>query len=268
MRRADVMELLGHDVLREFGLVAFTAQVGEVKVFQFGGHDLRNRFSGGFVREMAMATKDTLFQTPRPARTILQHLHVMIGFEDEGVRGARALDDEPGHVAEVGDETDVARGGVKQKANGVLGVVRDGERVHKHVADFKARASLEQIAIEFGLQLKFKRFLCGAVAINRNVQLLRDSGQAVNVVVVFVRDENGGEIFRHTTDSGEALADLARGKSGVHKNAGFGRLDVGAIAGRAAAENGEFNGHAMTLGWADKTGKLFWRRIFSGRFAG
>ena len=33
MRRADVMELLGHNVLREFGLVAFAAQVGEVKIF-------------------------------------------------------------------------------------------------------------------------------------------------------------------------------------------------------------------------------------------
>jgi hypothetical protein len=33
VRGADVMELLGHDVLREFGLVAFAAQVREVKLF-------------------------------------------------------------------------------------------------------------------------------------------------------------------------------------------------------------------------------------------
>ena len=56
VRRADVMELLGHDVLCEFGLVAFTAQVGEVKVAQSGGHDLRGGLGGGHVREMAVAS--------------------------------------------------------------------------------------------------------------------------------------------------------------------------------------------------------------------
>ncbi len=67
------------------------------------------------------------------------------------------------------------------------------------------------------------------------------------MVAVFVGDEDGGEIFRCASDAGEALPDLARGKSGVHEDAGFGRLDVGAIAGRAAAEDGEFDGHALKL---------------------
>jgi len=56
VRCADVMELLGHDVFREFGPVAFAAQVGEVKVAQSGGHDLRGGFGGGDVREMAVAS--------------------------------------------------------------------------------------------------------------------------------------------------------------------------------------------------------------------
>ena len=47
MRRADLMELLGHDVLCELGLVALAAQVREVKMFQVGGHDLRGGLGGG-----------------------------------------------------------------------------------------------------------------------------------------------------------------------------------------------------------------------------
>jgi len=47
--RADLKKLLGHDVLREIGLVAFAAQVREVKMFQSGGHDLRGGFGGGHV---------------------------------------------------------------------------------------------------------------------------------------------------------------------------------------------------------------------------
>ena len=78
-----------------------------------------------------------------------------------------------------------------------------------------------------------------------------------NVVAVFVGDQNGGEIFRRAADGGEARADLARGKSGVNQDAAMFGFDVGAIAGRAAAENGEFDGHAMTLMARAKAGKLF-----------
>jgi hypothetical protein len=150
VRRADVMELLGHDVLREFGLVAFAAQVGEVKVAQAGGHDLRGGFGGGYVREMAVASQDALLERPRAARTILQHLHVVVGFEDEDVRGADAVEHEPGGVAKVGGEADVAARGAQQKSDGVLRVVRDGKGFDEHVGDLKARARGEQSPFEFG----------------------------------------------------------------------------------------------------------------------
>ena len=60
---------------------------------------------------------------------------------------------------------------------------------------------------------------------------------------------------------GEALADLPRGKSGVHEDAGLGGLDVGAIAGRAAAEDGEFDGHDWKLMARRQAGKFFRARI-------
>jgi hypothetical protein len=77
------------------------------------------------------------------------------------------------------------------------------------------------------------------------------------VVVVFVRDENGGEIFRHATDSGEALADLARAEPGVHEHAGFSGFEIGTIAGRTAAEDGEFDGHKWTLVVRRRCGNYF-----------
>jgi hypothetical protein len=121
---ADVMELFGHDVVREFGPVAFAAQVREVKMLQIGGHDLRGGLGGGGVGEMAVASEDALFQRPGPARTILQHLHVVVGFEDEDVCGADAVKHEPGDVAEVGGKADVPGGGAQDEANRVLRVVR------------------------------------------------------------------------------------------------------------------------------------------------
>ncbi len=77
------------------------------------------------------------------------------------------------------------------------------------------------------------------------------------MVAVFVRDENGGEIFRRAADAGEARADLARGKSGINQDAAIFRLDVGAVAGRAAAEDGEFDGHGLKLAVRKWAGKFF-----------
>ena len=99
MGRADVMELFGHDVLREFGLVAFAAQVGEIKLLQVGGHDLGDGFGGGGVGKVAVASEDALFQSPGPARAFLQHLHVVVGFEDEHIRHADAFKHQLGDVA-------------------------------------------------------------------------------------------------------------------------------------------------------------------------
>ena len=47
VRGADVKKLLGHGVLRQFRRVAFPAGVGQVKLPQAGGHDLRDGFRGG-----------------------------------------------------------------------------------------------------------------------------------------------------------------------------------------------------------------------------
>ena len=180
-----------------------------------------------------------------------------IGFEHEHVRRADAFEHQLRHVAEVGGKTDVAGRRAQKITDGVLGVVRDGKGVHEQVADFKARASLKQPAIEFGFELEFKRLLCVAVAIDRNVQFGGDAGETLNVVAVLMRDQDGREIFRHPADFLEAFADLARAEPGVHEHAGLAGFDVGAIAAGTAAENGEFNGHEWTLTAGRLTGKFF-----------
>jgi Pro-kumamolisin, activation domain len=79
------------------------------------------------------------------------------------------------------------------------------------------------------------------------------------VVAVFVRDENGGKIFRRAANRGETRADLARGKSGVNQYAAIFSLDVGAIAGRATAEDGEFDGHEWDDNCLHRIGQIFSR---------
>jgi len=203
------MELLGHDVLREFGLVAFAAQVREVKLLQSGRHDLRDGVGGGGIGDVAVSSEDALLQRPRAARTILQHLHVVVGFEDEDVRGANAVEHELGDVAEVGGKTDVAGRSAQNISDRILRVMRDGKRLDADITDFKTAAGVEQAPINFRLQVRravraFERwFLFGipfcferpnrsvlraAIAINWNVKFIRESENTRDVIGVFVRD--------------------------------------------------------------------------------
>ena len=76
------------------------------------------------------------------------------------------------------------------------------------------------------------------------------------MVGVFVSQQDGREIFRRAANAGKALADLARGKPGIHENARFAGFQVGAVAGGTAAKNGESNGHEIKLVAVRRTGKF------------
>jgi hypothetical protein len=162
-------------------------------------------------------------------------------------------------VAEISDESDIAVGGVKQKTDGVLRVVRNGESVYEQIGDFKTGAGVKEPAVEMSFEDTLKFIFGGAVAVNRDVQLGGDASESLNVVGVLMGDENGGEVFRRAPNAGEALPNLAWAEPGVHEDAGFGGFDIGAISAGTAAENGEFDGHKWTL-VAERSGGKFFRR--------
>ncbi len=259
MGGADVVKLLGHDFLGEFGFIAFAAEVGEVEVAQVGGHDLGSSLGGGDVGKMAVAAENALFETPGATGTILEHLHIVIGFEHKDIGGTEAVENHLGHVAEVGGEADVAGGSADEIADGILGIVRDGKGFDGDIGEFKGVAGVEDVPVDFGMpeiggfegEIGFLAplllegpdggVLRGAVAIDGNIKFIGDAEQAADVVGMFVGDEDGREIFRRAADGREALADLARREAGIHEDTGFGGLDIGAIAGGTAAEHGEFD---------------------------
>ena len=152
MRGADVEKLFGHDVLSGFGGIAFAAKVRQIKLPQSCGHDMRDGLGGGDVGNVAVAAEDALFERPRAARTVLQHLHVVVGFEDEDVRMANAFEDQLGDVTKVGGKADIACTGVEDESNWILRVVREGKSLDVHIADFKACAGFEQPPVNFGFE--------------------------------------------------------------------------------------------------------------------
>ena len=234
---AEFLEALVDDAVGQFGEVALAAQVAEVQVAQIGGDDLCEGIGGGFVGEVAVPSQDALFEAPRPAGAVLQHLDVVVGFQYQGVGGADPFEHQAGGVAQVRQEPEVAGAGAQEKADRVLRVVRHAEGFDVDVPHLEAGAGGKEMAGQAGLKLVFDGVQRGAVAVNGNVEFLAQGRQALDVVGVFVGDENPRELFRRPADGGESLADLAQAESGVNEQAGFCSSHVGAIAAGAGAQD-------------------------------
>ena len=124
---ADLPEAVADDAMRQFGAVAFAAQMAEVQVAQLGGHDLLGGVGSGFVRQVAMPAQDALFKAPGTVRAILEHLDIMVRFQHQRMGRADPFEHQPRGMAQVRQEPDVPGAGAEQEANRVLRVVRNAE---------------------------------------------------------------------------------------------------------------------------------------------
>jgi len=243
MTGPDALQTVIHHALGQRGPVAFAAQVAKVQMTQLGGHELLRGIGGGFVREMAMAAEDALLETPGPVRAILQQLDIVIGFEQQNIGRAQPIQDEFGHLAEVGQKSDIHAGGAQKIPDRILGVVQDVKRLDSNVADFKTVSRRKESAIELGLKLKFNRFLSRAIAINRNAKFLAETSQALDMVRMLVGKQDCREVFRGPADGGQALADLPETEPGINEDPGLIGFHICAIARRTTPQNRQTHWH-------------------------
>ena len=254
---ADFLKARAHHAVREFGAVAFSAQVAEIKTAQTGGHDRLGGIRGVFVGEMSMSAEDALFEAPRPADGVLQHFDIVVAFKDENVGGANAFDDQFGDVSQVGGEANVAAAGVQEKSNGILGVMRDGESVHCNVADFETAAGREEAAFKLGVVLAFNCLVSGTITVKRDAQFVGEAGQTLDVIRMFVGDQDAVQTFWRATDARQTLADLPHTETRINENAGFVGFQIGAVAAGTAAQNRKINSHDATLVMVTRGGNVF-----------
>jgi hypothetical protein len=230
VRCAYFPEALLHHAACQLGFVAFTAEVAEVQMAQVSRHELLDGIGRRAIRKMPVPAEDSLFQAPGTMRTILQHLDIVIGLDEDNVRRADALDDEPGRMAEIGKNADSRGAGVQQQSDWILGVMRDGEGFDQDITELESRAGAEQAAIEPALKLALQCFARVAIAINGNIEFQRQQSQALDVIGMFVRDKNAGEIFGSAPDAGHSVANLTPAQAGVDKDASLVGFEIRAIA--------------------------------------
>src|SRR5258706_2139608 len=107
---ADLLQALEHDPVRELGPVALAAEMPEVKMSKFCGHEGFGSIGCRFVGEVSVTAEDSLLEAPWPVRTILQHFDVVIRFQQQHIRRAYAVENHAVDMTEIGQDADVPGG--------------------------------------------------------------------------------------------------------------------------------------------------------------
>jgi hypothetical protein len=198
-------------------------------------------FADGVIGEMAGARKYALLDDPRIGAN-LEHIEVVVGFEDETIRFAEMNFDELRHVAEVGADGNLGAIGAKSETDGIDGIVRDGEGVDVNVADAKALAGLngfdsaETLAEGFR-ENALKNAHGGLGYIERTLPETEDLREAIAMIGVFVGNKDSVKMIEVGFDGGEPGESLAFTEASVDKDAGAFGFEQSKIARAAGREN-------------------------------
>jgi hypothetical protein len=196
-------------------------EIARAGVEAFG---IAEKFADGVIGKMTRAAEDALFDDPGIGAD-LEHVEVVIGFEDQAIDIAEMDFDELGHVAEVGDDGQFCAVGAEGKGDRVGGVVWNGEGVDIDVADGEALAgvngfkAIEALAESVGKNL-VHRVHSGFGNVKRGFPESEHLRQAVAVVGVLVGNEDAVEAGDGLFDGGEAGESFALAESGVNEEAG------------------------------------------------
>ncbi len=201
------------------------------------------KFAYRVIGKMAGAGEDALFDDPGIGAN-LEHVEIVIGFEDEAI-GLTKMDAHViGEVAEIGADGDFCAVCAEGEGDRVCSIVRDGEGVDINVADGEALACLDGFdaakASAEGIGEDTLQGVHGGFGdIERSFPKAEDLGEAVAMVGVFVSDQDGVEAIDFATDGGEAGEGFAFAEASVDENAGGLGFEQGEIARTAGREDGD-----------------------------
>jgi hypothetical protein len=176
----------------------------------------------------------------------------VIGFEDEAIGVAEMHFDEFGHVAEVGDEGELGAVGTKGEADGVGGIVRDGEGVDIDITDGEALAgrdgfdATKALAESIG-EAALERVHRGLGDVEWSFPEAKHLWEAAAVVGMFVGDEDAVEMVDGSFDGGEAGESFPFAKAGVNEDAGTLGLEQGDVARAARRQDGNAQADRLLL---------------------
>ncbi len=193
LRGAAAKCFFGAD-FRDIGIVVFLGDVSEDEVTcaRVKAIRIRKIFTDSVIRKMAGTGENALLDDPGVGAD-LEHVEIVVGFEDEAISIAQMNFDEFRHIAEVGADGGFGAVSAEGEADGVGGIVRDGKGMNIDIADDKALTGLNgfdsaEAFAESVWKDALERSHGGFGDIEGGFPETQDLGQAVAVVGVFVGD--------------------------------------------------------------------------------
>jgi len=181
-------------------------------------------FTDGVIGKVAGAGEDSLLNDPGIGPD-LEHVEVVIGFEDEAIGLAEMDSHVVWQVAKIRADGNFCAVGAEGESDRVGRIVRNGERVHVDIADGESLAGLngfnatEALAEGVGKDA-LERFHGGLGDVERRFPEAEDLREAVAMIGVLVGDEDCVEAIDAALDSGETGESFALSKAGVNEDAG------------------------------------------------
>lgn len=198
------------------------AEVAEDERFDFVRQLTGDVLACGCIGQMSPAAQNALLDGPGD-RTDLEHGRVVVGFEQNGLAPPQVPFDRFGDVAEVSDDGNFGAAGRNRIADGVRGVMGDGETLDPQFAELDDGAGLEAAQLRRGgVPIDARRGEVG----QENGQAsplggiaLDERGQSGDVVAVLVGDEDGVKPGGVLAGGCEAFEGLFAAQSGVDQDA-------------------------------------------------
>ena len=127
------------EMLRDVGSVVLLGEMREDEMARAAVENFRigEKFADDVVRKMPGAAHDALLDVPGIGAD-LEHVEIVIGFEDQEIGFAQMVLHQFGQVAEVGDDGDLRAVRAKGEADGIGGIVRNGEGIDFNIADLES----------------------------------------------------------------------------------------------------------------------------------
>jgi hypothetical protein len=196
---------------------------------------------------VAMATHDALLGRPWPSGVFLQEFQIMVGFEHKRIRVADTFDYKFRRVPEVREHADSLRAVTNGESNRVLRVVRNTERIHNKVPDFKCVPCGEEpprnVSTSIPIRVGLNGFGGEAIGVDGKRFATAHDPETPRVVGVLVGEDDGIETVDVAANELETLEDLAGTQSGVNENRGGFGFNQQAITGTAAPKYCDVHPH-------------------------
>ena len=230
---------------REIGIVVFLRDMRKDEIARAGieTFGISEEFADGEIRKMPRSGEHALLDDPRVGAD-LEHIEVVIGFENEAIGLPKMNLDKFGHVAEIGADGDLGPVGAESEAERIGSVVRNGEGVNVNIANgealpgvdgFDAAETLAEGVRKDAMELVH----CGFGNVKRTFPDSEDLRKAVAMVGMLVGDEHGVEAVKMAFNGGETGEGFALAEAGVNEDAGGFGFEQGDVARTAGGEDGD-----------------------------